>query len=1130
MKTLGTSPRFVSFLTFLAVLLVCSLTAEAQTSGTVGGTVTDPQGSVVPNASLTLINVATGLSASQPSNGAGIYLFNFVPPGTYKLTARAAGFKTATVDNLVVEVNKNTTVELKLAVGAINEVVTVSATNQGIDLLSAQVSTNIASTYLHNLPIFDRNVLATVALQPGLDVDTTGGAGFTASGGANAAVEANGNRDQRNVFYLDGANNTQNWRNGNYTMPNPDAVEEVEVTASNPDAEYGRQVGATINVITKSGTNGFHGTGFYFLRVKELNANSWDFNKNDNPRPADPQKRYGGTIGGPIWKNHTFFFFSFNGYFNNSSAGVFNHLAPTTAMLGGDFSALNGLTDQFGNPFQLHDPDTGLPLAGNKIPQNLLDQIVIPKLAAYLPTVSGGTPYAPSSYYAVYYSNPEHQYEYFGKLDHNLTNNQRLNFAVQRVNYNTSGQNYVAQVGGGAIAGLDGQINKTETDNYVGRHTWTISPTFLIESQFSYSRYGPQFTDSAAPEGDIGTLGGNWAGSHLSGRKYLPGFMISDGWWGQGMWAAQGWLGTQDDHNFRFGNKVTYLKGKHSLKFGYEITKSSLSYYDAQDGVQLGFDGRYSSGDPSLLNTPGNDYYYSMADFLMGRSNGFTTGGVQNENWSNWQTGLYGQDQWKVLPRLTLTLGLRYEVYTPPAEAHNWESEFLPGHQSQQYSSNPPPLGMAFIGDPGVPAHIYKTEWGLLAPRIGGAWDVTGNGKTALRFGFGQFYSYNPLQITQWLYEQNPWNQAVVCNGGLTGVTVSNPWPSCSPPYTSSPIPLPNSTNLNTYQWPNPIASVMSFQEGLKTPREYQWNFTLQRELARGITVQTGYVGNWAEDLLAQNAINAARYTCPGCPPPAGDSANIDARRPYQGYETISQASALGKSRYNGWQNSLSIDSFHGLQAKFTYTLQAGATNDQYDPTSSGNPDFNNPACPACDWGPDIYHHSFRAYYVYELPFLKNSKSWPGRLLGGWGLSGGVSVSSGGPMNVTLGQDWNYDGIGTDRPDLAGPIKYVKQQNSVGILWFDPSVFVDPPSHQVLGNLRYNALWGPGGWGWDSALMKDFRITEAQRFEFRLETYDIFNHPNLDPPDTTMSDGSIFGISQTKSGNRLMQIGMKYYF
>jgi hypothetical protein len=1114
-----------------AILLVTIVgfgrVAAAQTTGAMQGTVTDPQNALLAGATVQLVQTATNTSKSMTTSGAGSYVFDFLQPGTYTVNVSFGGFKTAGVKNVLVEASKTATVNFKLEVGQVTESVEVTGAEVRVNTANAQVSTNVGEEQLTNLPTYTRNVLEFAKMQPGVEINT----GLIAGGSQNLNIQGteasvNGNRLQRNDFYLDGMD-SMNWRNQALQMPNPDVVQEVQISTSNTSAEYGRQVGGVFNVVTKSGTNEFHGGGFYFTRTKDLNAAPWG---SCPPAPqactkADQnQKTIGATLGGPIIKNKTFFFVSYDHYKDESTSTLLapRKLAPTAAMASGDFSAL---------PEIIYDPATGQPFPGNIIPVGAQDPVG-KNLAKLLPTVGTyGDFLTPSGI------QPAHNQTFYAKIDHHWSDSHSTSVTWMRASggatYPTLDGNY------SSIPAYGPQTNVSQQDLYNVRHTWIIKNNLVADFRGGYVKHHADrdnfALDNAFPgsSDSMAALGArNTSSTQEGGRAYLPSVGIGNhgGGFNSGLFGHEGWLGVFDQPSFHFGGTVSWVKSNHNVKFGGDAIKLSQRYgvTGGLNGPQLNFDGRFSS-----LGAGQNNFVYGMADLLLGRTTTFSQVGVLDYTIHNWDYYFFVQDDWKITPRLTLSPGLRYEIFAPSNVNGNQRTEYftpnpVQGSISTYQSTLFPnaPAGIAFAGDPGVPDGFYKTEHDLIAPRVGLAWDVNGDGRTAVRAGIGKYYGGTALQTKAWPSEQDPWRPSAACLGYTLA---SDPWLGCQANrFTTPPTPF-SSANTQTFAWPSVISQIYGFDPNYKTAYNYQWNASVERELTKALTVQLGYIGNRGRNLTAERNINYANFTS------TANDGNVQARRPNQGFGNIYIATSEGKSSYDALQAVASIRVGDTLWSRLLYTYQRGHANCDYDPNDPNAACFNNnPENPASEWAENQLHNVFKVFFTWNVPILRHSDSVAAKILGGWQLSGNGAFYSGTPLNVTLGPDWNHDGIYGDRPDAAGSIEYPKQSLESGGQWVSPSGFTLPgggTNHNTFGTLSRNAVFGPGNWNVDGALLKNFHFTKSEDkyVQFRLEAYNVFNHPNLNNPNLTFNDpnfGRIFG----KTGNRLVQLGLKLYF
>jgi outer membrane receptor protein involved in Fe transport len=1097
--------------------------AAAQTTSSVQGTVTDEQNAIMAGADVELVNTATNVSKTIRTNAAGRFVFDFVQPGAYRLRVSSPGFKIATVESVVLQANQTLTVNVGLRVGAVTEIVEVRLPVHPINVVDAQVSTTVDEKFIRELPNYARNVLSLATLQPGVEVGTTQIAG----GSQNINIlgtfaNVNGNRGQRNNFYLDGMD-SRNYRNEGLQMPNPDAVEEVQVSTSNTSAEFGRQVGGVFNVLPKSGTNSFHGSGFYFFRTKDLNATP----SGASTKPDQKQKTLGLTLGGPIIKGKTFFFLSYDHYADETPVVRRLPTAPTKDMLNGDFSALLGGS----NPKVIYDPETGQPFPNNVIPSGRFDPVG-KNLANQMPTVNNyGDPYSWEGA-----ADKVHNQTFMAKLDHHWSDSNTTSLTLMRSN------------GGGSFPALDGQYsalpawgpqeNESVQTLIHGRHTWTIKNNLLADLRIGYTKHHANrdnfaldklYPGATDPMEALGAQ--NTTNIQEGARLYLPAVRLGSGGWpySNGLDGHEGWLGIFDQPSFHFGGTVSWTTSEHTVKFGGDAIRTGQRYAvsgGAPEQTTLHFDGRYTSRG----NNTG-DLAYSTADMLLGRTGGFFQGGVLDYTIHIWNYFFFLQDQWKITPRLTLSAGVRYEIYMPPSVIDDKRTEYYdanPVHGSvSTYRSGifpNAPAGMAFEGDPGVPKGFYETEYNLLAPRLAIAWDVQGDGKTAVRAGVGKFFGSTALQVLDWPSEQNPWQASAACLGDTIA---SNPWLACqNPTYTSPPTPFTFS-DVQSYRWPSPVSQIYGFDPNYKTAYNWQWNVSVQRELLKPLTLQLGYVGSRGRNLTTIDDINWADYA------PGAGWGDMQARRPNQNYANIYMASSRSKSAYDALQAVANLRVGGQLSNVLTYVYQRGRSDCDADATNLATRCHANPKDFQGEWAENVPHHIFKFFFTWDMPLFRNADTLLGKILGGWQISGSGSFYSGTPLDVNSGwNEWNFDGVPGDRPDLVGSIDYPKTTLPDGsVQWVSPSAFARPQSHDAFGNLKRNAVIGPGNWNVDAALLKDFRLSASGStyLQLRLEAYNLFNHPNLNNPNLNFPDDN-FGKSTTKTGHRLVQLGLKLRF
>lgn len=1142
----------------LAVLLCVyevGILQAQETTGTIQGRVLDQAGSSVPGVNLTLTNVATGVKRNAVTQPSGDYYFNALEPGAYSLTAESAGFRTAQVNNLQVQVALTTTTNVHLEVGQVSEVVTVTGAAPLINTVDAQVTTTISKAYVEQLGSQSRNALSYADMSPGVTVTQQSSAGAAASlsitGGGWANI--NGSFSGRSSYYLDGIDSFGAYRNYALQFPSPDAVQEVMVSSSNGSAQYGAQSGGSINVVTKSGASNFHGDAFYFFSPVQLSANSAGNKYYHVPRVPNHLKEVGGTLGGPIIRKRTFFFVSYQRY-SNSSSQLENSTRPgTPAMMLGDFGdLLNPASGSGLKPVQLYDPN--FPGQTQPIPNDNLITYISPvtgasllnpvglNLAKLMPTVS-----TYGNQYLWQFTQPQVNNEILAKIDQSIASNQHLIVTY----FGTDGTSTLPGMGNNwnNVPDYGPELDKAKQFELAVHYAWTKSSELLIEPFFSFAFQNANRTNAKIGN-DLSTLGAMNVPDRAAGaKKYLPDLNFN------GMTAGEGWLSQFNQHNYQFGSTVTWLHGQHQSKFGFSVQNQKLYQYNDQDNGGITFNGAFATGVYGVSQP--NDTGSALADLLIGHSESFKESGILEENDYNWNTYYFAQDQWKLTPRLTLSPGIRYEIYSPTHEASNRFSLFQAGYQSSLYPNAY--LGIAFPGDPNIPSGLYKNDYTDFGPRLGLAWDVNGDDRTAVRAGLGWFYSTNPKQNALNNSEANPWYPSAGCQSTI----ISNPWLDCNlPTYATPPAPFSVSPQaLKAINWQNSFGSIsgVGYSSDFKTPYSLQWNIAVEHEFAHHITVSTGYVGDRGYRLTANIPLNWAVYSDTASHSPA----NVISRQPYSsgayagngaGLYTngLVQETAKGEYHYNGWQSTVIMRPVGSLQIQASYEYARAQTNDVSGDINNGNVNtVGNPNAPFASWGTYLPRQTFKAFYLWQIPFPAKNL-WLNRLAGGWHLTGDVHAFSGSPSNITLGYDWEYDGLGQTRPSLNGPIQYSwtkSPQNRVQYLnvgstggvsglakdgtpvpqrgsWTVPGGGTD---HSAYGNAPLNSVFLPGTWSADTTLLKDFHLTDTQYAEFRFEGYNIFNHEAYGCLDTKYTDPQ-FGQLTCNYGGRTVQLGLKYYF
>ena len=1072
----------------LAVLLALAaapLLRADETTGALRGAVADQSKAAIPGAKIELANAETGQVLQQKTGVEGRYTFNLVRPGAYSLRASVEGFQTHTISGVVVEVNKTTQVDITLQLGAVTQNIEVSASAIDIDITSARVSTNVDEKLVEALPNADRNPLAMAELAPGVNLIRPGS---QVQGIEGTTANVNGLRRNSNVFYLDGSDNSGAFRNTALQFPNPDAVQEVQVSTATTSAEFGKQPGGVFNVITKSGTNQVHGSGFFVFRNEALNANQWDRNRSGVERQRDRLQQYGGTVGGPIRRNKTFFFTSFQHYLNHSDGYKNSAQVPTQAMLQGDFS-------QFTR--QLYDPDSGNPFPGNRIPTDRLDPVSLKMAQALLPTVADLGQRLSWSYRDKVQNN-----ELLVKGDHNFNDRHSLMVSWLR----TFGEDLGNARSNNALPSYAPNFNDSHQDTISGRYTWIMSPMRILQIRFAAAKHVSD--NRNATEGKtLADFGAKWPLGQEGAKRYLPQMTVSDGFV-----ANLGPVNYFEQSNFRPGATLTWVRGNHNIKFGAETQRTSVLQQLNYDRTNFTFDGRATSKSGGV-----GVFGYSIADLLMGRAATFAQSGVRNYKLSNWSNYFFVQDEWRITRGLTLSPGVRYEFYAAPSEATGRASAYVAGHQSDLYPNAP--AGIAFQGDRGIPSGFHPQDWNNIAPRIGLAWDPFGDGKTAIRAGFGIYYSYQNINIPMWNSERTPWDPQAT-GGNTTGLT--DPWgTSRSVVYTKPPTPFTG--NPNDFNYPPRITNLIQYDLPFRTPYTSQRSLSVQRQILKPLVVQAAYVGNRGfnfDQILEGNLPDFASNATLN---------NIESRRPLTNFGAIEVVSNRSRTWYDAFQISSDLRVSRSFRSRLTYVFSKSLAVTE-EARGQGFAKTANPLNLDGEKALIAPQQLLRWFGMWEMPFFKSVTGIRNRVLGGWQLSGNFTAQSGAPLDVIIGQDWNYDGMASDRPNVTGPISYTSGSADQRMAsYFDKSVFLQPATRNTFGNLGRNAIFGPGSINTQTALSKNFRWTERRYLQFRMEAYNWVNHANLGTPGTSMNSVD-FGRIISRDGNRTMQATLRLVF
>ncbi len=1136
-------------LLIIAVCLVACF-AWAQTSaesGAITGTVKDQTGAVVPNANVTL-NTQSGVTTQKRSGSDGNFTFPLLPAGTYSLSVEASGFSKALVNNLTVDVTQITQANVTLQVGQTTSEIAVTAQATQVNTSNSTLGNVLPGSIVDALPLATRNFTNLLALNANAS-STLPNASIAGRGSSTVFVD--GQRGTNNNLVINGvdANNLGNNNFGSVPIPAPDTIEEFRVQTSLYDASEGKTSGGNINVLTKGGTTQYHGEGFEFFRNEDMNANDWFFNKGGLPRAILRQNQFGGDFGGPVPKMaQTFFFGSYQGtYQTNGVSGAINTVFPVLPAVRSqaNIEQAFGLAPGSLDPVALKLLNTPGQYGGFLIPS--------------------GTGAAPGQYGNLSVSKPlkysEDQYNLNG--DHNFGDKVHLSlryFHANAVTVNPLGGEGAGSLGSGET---DPIIDHTASANV----TWSISPQLVNEGRLGFTRI---YTAIVAPDpATVSQIGMTRYNSSIF--PGIPLFTTND------LSPAFGGITTNDDqaaysNTIDYADTLAWSLGKHTVRFGFEARQYQINLFN-----------NFASRGFLLYNT--------FADILKGNIlEEFTGTGQTYRDFRAHDLSGFVQDDWKVTPRLTLNLGLRYDYLSPSTDKRDRLGNFDPSLLSPAtLATGGAGLRSGFIlpaganfgsitGTPGVSDSTFSVANNKnFAPRIGFAWDPVGDGKTAIRGGYGIYYVRISNQTLLQLLTAAPFFQlSAIVN---PGTPTSNPFPALPLPSQFPIFPnFPTFSGFTASGSPSftggSLIALNPFQRNMRTPYAEQFNFSIQRQLPANFALELGYAGSEGVRLLDSLQENQAFLASPQNPIrglTADSAKNASARVSVVGLSTtgLNEVTAAGHSAYHAFVTTLSRRlSTSFIQVSYTYSKSidnnSGATTQDLGSSGGNNLD------PADQRGLSDFDrpHRFVATYSHALP--GPSHGLLRTVLGGWNLAGTTTLQSSLPINFlcTCGST-NVDGItSTLYPELLGNISDIFVSNnwrnftSPGTSAFQPgivSVVPTVPQGGVLTGLNVLSAPGPnnypvGGPGtgnvaqpfgdmgrnpnlrgpfqslWDMALIKDFKVFENAGFELRGEAFNVFNHPIFSSPNSNVGSAQFGRISSTITAPRILQVAVKITF
>jgi hypothetical protein len=1100
------------------------ISLHGQTFGDISGEVRDASGALVPAATVTVTNLGSNAIRNAFTNEAGLYSFPSLPPGEYSLRVEKQGFKSSTRTSIQLQVQQSLRLDVELTVGQVSETVEVSGAAALLTTENATVGTVIENKRIVELPLNGRNYLQLVSLAPNVSFgfNNAGQAGGRQGGSRSSQnISVAGQRSYFNRFTLDGVENTDPNFNSYVIQPSIDALQEFKVQSGVYPAEFGR--GATqINVSTKPGTNDFHGTLFEFLRNDKLDAKNYAFTSARPPKDPFKWNQYGGTLGGPVilpWlfhgRNRLFFMANYEAFRQRRTVQA-TYTLPSDAMRTGNFSELLGdgvrIFDPATRVVNANGNVTATPFPGNVIPANRIHPAAT-RLLEFYP--------APNVQTTSLVRN---------RQQGNQTPINKDQF-ILRMDFNESAN---SQWFGRYSWGDENQINEglrlngskilTNVEQYMGSNVRVLNPTMVNEFRFGYTRFFNSAGRELAFVRDVVTELG------------IPGLRGPDPVaWGIPSVSIQGFSGfgdnsdgpySNDNHGMQFVDNFSWIRGKHSFRFGGEVRRDVYN----TSGNQFPRGSFIFEADATSAVTGGRkEGGHAFADFLLGYSRRSEASvSIADARFRNLSYALYFDDVWKIRSNLTLNFGLRYEL-TPPFKdisgrlfaavvpfdlaVPNVTDPALQPYFLRQGTGGDPYADVALFWpdidvrqDGSRGDRLQRTDYNDLAPRLGITWNPAPG--WVIRSGFGIFYS------------QDTGNPRFDMARNLGGRTRFESDSSTLYTFDTAFTALAGARAIV----PRPYSFGVTYDR--RTPRTMMYLFNVQKELRGNVLLEFGYMGNNSVHLEQLRALNEE---IPGTTPHLQ-------RVPFSQFGRIQTVDASGIGNYHAFSTKLTKRYSRGMTFLSSYTWSKAIDTGSAIRTHDGDTLFpQNSYCLRCERALSSFHtaHRWVNSFLWDIPIGRGrpvgvENGFLNTLVGGWQVGSIITLQTGFPFTITSGRDQSNTGAGFDRPNATGvdPDEIATRTTD---RWFNTDAFVLQP-FGTHGNVGRNTMIGPSLFNWDASLLKDFNFNERHRLQFRWEAFNVPNHPNWSNPNGNVTSPGFGTIGGTRGNMRQMQLALKYIF